>query len=205
MFKSVVLALASLFAASQSQHAPIDTINGYRSNDLVPRITCSSGVGRGTVGSGARINSDRVVTAWHVIDEGQCLLDGEPFTVMQKSERLDFALLRTTPRAAWWPVHCLDTKLGGSYDAYGYALGGPVRRSRVFATIRHPTPSHLLPGFGETLMFVGDNFFIFGQSGGPIIDRQTNQLVGIVIGFTRQPPHLSLGRLLTDTSLCQGR
>lgn len=188
MIAKCLVAAATLLASSpavpQTMGAP-----------TVPRIMCK--VPRGyTAGSAFRIGSHFLVTAKHVIANGECRIDGEPVTITYKSPAQDYALLSDDRDGAFLKVDCGGFQRGHEYIAIGHARGlDQLTAIKIIGTGEKD---------GDMSILVGIFTVIPGQSGGVILDAETGAAVGMVNAYDPEKGW-SYSIALHDTSICEGR
>ena len=139
------------------------------------------------IGTADKISANRYITANHVIAKGQCTVAGEPITITERDQDLDFAQFTGPSTPDFMPISCRGFKATKIYMARGYAGGG-------FALFELPWLASAVVQ-GSQQLFLGDA--IPGMSGGPVIDKG-GQIVGIV---NQQLAARSLP--LNKTSLCE--
>lgn len=160
---AVPLVLASVPAVPQTtEQSPI------------PKVICRVSGGY-KAGSAFRVGPTYLLTALHVVSEGQCEIDGQPIKVVYKSAKADFAILEDKRPGRIIPVDCGGYIQGHQYVALGHARGldqitvvSLIAMGRNYADI-------------SSLAILAGVFTVQpGQSGGPIVDSETMKVVGIV-------------------------
>lgn len=164
----------------------------YVQMDEVRQVMCDTS--RGTA---FRTGQGAFTSVNHVVDDLGCTIDGEPIQVTLTDAADDFASLRTKVFGKALRINCNGFVEGEEYVAVGYASGLPVQRAiRVTSsyawTIAAP--------WGGFHVLVGQERFIPGMSGGPVLNKQ-GEVVGTVNGYNRYIP-LSYSQPLSETALC---
>jgi hypothetical protein len=137
-----------------------------REHPEVVMVDC--GVSRG---SAFRIGRDILLTVAHVTSHRSCTIYGKPVKVLRAQG--DFAIITTTPSDdRWMRIDCGGFVKGRKYLAVGYARGlSTLTVVEIEAT-------------GKTKEGLAQLWGVFtvvpGQSGGPIIDKETGRPVGTV-------------------------
>lgn len=155
------VALASSPAIPQTQarvFIPVDT---------VPLVDCAT-----TAGSAFRIGPHLLLSVNHVVSGTRCQISGQPIHVDYKSRKADFAELSDSRDGQWLKVDCGGFVAGHEYLAIGHARGiDELTSVKLVGT-----------GFNDDGMARLTGVFTAqpGQSGGPIIDAETGEVVGTV-------------------------
>jgi S1-C subfamily serine protease len=165
----------------------------------VTLIRCINGSGSGTW-----IDTNKVLTASHVADNINCLIDNKNVRVIYNDPKLDIAILETDATSeTFLPVSCNGTKRGTVYRSFGWAFG-----SRFFLEPLKRTATDPKDKKGE---YYGQLYN--GMSGGPVLNEQ-GQIVAINIArikvdLFRNPlagrQLTAYARDLKQTSLCEGK
>ena len=139
-------------------------------------------------GSAFRVGPHNYVSVAHVTDDKGCKINGQPFKV-------EFAFITTSEdRPGFMRIDCGGFKLGHRYLGLGYARGRP-----------NITAVEIV-GTGEKVAglawLVGLATVIPGQSGGPVVDRETMRPVGTVNRYNAMVG-ASGSVALADTALCK--
>jgi S1-C subfamily serine protease len=159
---------------------------------LVERIRCGD-----FVGSGARIDSDLVLTAEHVVAGGACSIAGEPATLAYVDKGQDMAVLRTThPVGGRMTLACAPYAEGREYFAIGYAFGSDFVVQRLTGT---KTKMRGASRWRGDPILRGNIYQ--GMSGGPIVDAN-GAIVGIVNAGPKNGLGLGISLNLAGTYLC---
>ncbi len=165
--------------------------------NIIPRISCV-GLKGGMIGTGIVIDSDRVLTARHVVEEGYCNADGIPFDRISGLEGaidfVDVKLSMDVPMPFRALVSCEGFKEGDLYLATGYALGG------ARAVTQMVIGSKSKDGGRRTYL---RGSFTPGMSGGPVSDMR-GRIVGIVNAYSEKGVTLAYSIALKDTHVCRG-
>ena len=200
MIAKPLLALAGPLMLTNAQAEPrpeFDTPPVIVEVPGVAQVMCAEG--RGTA---FRTGSHAYTSANHVTSLTDCTIDGDPIETTFASKPLDFSSNRVATGGDYHRINCEGFKSGRTYVAVGYARGtAPLQR----ATAVH------LAGFMDAALFAWSDFtvltgegrFIPGQSGAPVFDAETYEVVGIVKGFS-SGGMISYARDLSTTPLCTG-
>lgn len=126
-----------------------------------------------TAGTAFRIGPGLMLSVNHVTSaKGQCFVGGKPMTIRYTSRATDFSMIGGGPEGPFLKVDCGGFVKGHSYLALGYARGLPeLTRVELTANGEMYQGRAVLTG-----MFV----VVPGQSGGPIIDKETGEVTGVV-------------------------
>ena len=138
----------------------------------IPKVVCRVSTGY-IMGTAFRVGNGVFVTARHVINQGECSIEGQPVTILYKSPDSDYAILGDRRPGKFIPVDCDGYKTGNAYVALGHARGSDnlYAVDMIAVTLRYPgVPMSLLAG-----IFTAQP----GMSGGPILDRETLKVVGM--------------------------
>lgn len=198
---AVFLALASP-AAADSGDVGIDIKAAafptpyFMDLSLTHLIVCEVKHGR-YMGTGTSINASDILTAYHVVAEGKCSVQGMPVTTVYSDPVGDVAVVRFPPGARSErraTISCAGFKEGGDYFAVGFALGTDF-------AVQHLTGTNdELRAKGRPWALLRGNVF-HGQSGGPIYDRD-GRIVGIVNAAPDDGTPWALSLPLSETYLC---
>jgi hypothetical protein len=156
----------------------------------VLRVDCIA-----SAGTAFRTSPHRAITVAHVIENGGCFIEGEPFTVLYRWH--DFAILELPKPGKWMRLDCDGFVPGRTYVARGYARG---RKTLTDVQIT-ATKERWLSISGNLVVFNDIFTVIPGQSGGPIIDPATGKAVGTVNLYDSRGGR-SAGMSLKDTVAC---
>jgi hypothetical protein len=165
---------------------------------LVERIVCGDAAGT-SVGTGARIDVDIVLTANHVVKGRPCLIDGEPAELLHADPALDVAVLRAATKSyngTRMLVSCEPVAPGQTYYGVGWAFSADLAVQRFVATNGKSRDR----GFEGEMLMRGNGYP--GMSGGPVIDAN-GFIVGIVNGSQGDGLSLMASRSVRDTFLCK--
>lgn len=190
---AISVALPS-FALSVSNPNPVAANNEEQvypiaPDDRIPIVDCEK-----TRGSAVRIGPNLLVSAHHVTSADGCTINGKPFKILYASRQKDFSLLRLEGDG-FVPIDCGGFKDGRDYIAIGHARGlNELMAVRLVGTGRHESRNGLA-------ILKGIATVIPGQSGGPVIDRETRAVVGIV-NIYDSPGGLSGSREMRDMGVC---
>jgi S1-C subfamily serine protease len=190
---AVVPAAASVAPASPAPpvSAAADPTPYFLPLDLVEKIECGN-----KVGSGSRIDSDTVITATHVVDQGGCTIRGKPAEVIYSDPNQDFSVLRAADKSgSRMAISCAVPVEGAEYFAIGYAFGEDFVVQPLTGTA-----SKVRSGKFAGMKMLRGNIYP-GMSGGPVIDR-AGSIVGIVNAAPRNGLSSMLSLSLSGTYLC---
>lgn len=154
------------------------------------------------MGSGVRIDSNLIATAWHVANGTHCNIGGHPLTLIYKDEVTDFAVMSSTENSeSRVPVSCEGIHSGEIYYGVGWALGRNWAVQLLTGTdgVAPRGAVRAFAPFAGTRMLRGSLFP--GQSGGAIFDSHGNY-VAFIDGSMTDGRQLALVRSLQDTYLC---
>lgn len=176
--------------------------------DPIPLVIC--GVGQDAPKATAfRVDAHTLVTARHVVLKAPCTIAGEPMQVTYTSTQSEYAILRDDRPGRALHVDCGGFVQGRHYTALGHARGleevtpvdvlalGPARS----VTVANSKGEENLIGME---LLVGIFTTIPGQSGGPLVDKETGDAVGIVSGGNFEEG-ISSAVPLSITPLCKGK
>jgi hypothetical protein len=162
----------------------------FQNYPLVKRIDCREG--RGT---GFRVGAHHMLSVAHVTTLNSCGIGGLPISVTEQDRAHDFSrfdVARATSNG--FSVDCSGFRPGHWYWAIGHAQGAAFQTAvAIYATI-------YTDDAGKRI-FVGHHTVIPGMSGGPVIDPETNKVVGTVNAYDPQDG-LSISQELRNTSIC---
>jgi len=166
----------------------------------IPKVICPNPKDDSyTAGSAVRVDASHLVTAAHVISNGNCQIDGQPVKVFYKSLTADFMILEDKRPGDIVDVDCGGYVAGKKYIAVGHA------RARDELTGVGLTATGKFYSDIPFLAVLVDIFEVQpGQSGGAIIDPDTSKLVGIV-NTGDWERGLSGSIELKSTAICGGR
>lgn len=133
----------------------------------VPLVICGN-----SSGSAFRIGPNLMLSVKHVTRLNGCMIDGQPQHLIYSSPKADFSMLRDQRAARWIKVDCRGFVAGRHYFAIGHARGlDQLTTVELIATGAYDDGMAVLAGIMTAQP---------GQSGGPIIDAETHQVVGTV-------------------------
>jgi V8-like Glu-specific endopeptidase len=145
-------------------------------------------------GSAFRVGNGLLLSVNHVTNSGQCLIDGKAIDIKYKAPKADFSMLKGDP-GPFLKVDCGGYVKGRKYIAAGYARGlNHITLVELAAT------GETDPDSGQSIL-MGIFSVVPGQSGGPIFDEETGEVVG-VINAENYEEGLSWSVPLSDTPLC---
>jgi hypothetical protein len=193
--KGLLAGALALALSSAQQAIPAQTTPTFVNSDYIEYLKCDEGSG-----TGFKLSDGRWVTANHVARMTNCQIDGLPIAVIASDEAMDYAifLVPGDDRRGGYAVDCAGYVDHRWYHAQGHALGLPVIRSLPIMYL--PALDDIFADRGwKTLIY---NRVIPGQSGGPIIDSVSGEVVGIVNAYS--PIFLmSFSIELKETPICQ--
>lgn len=161
---------------------------------IIPKVVCLQKDGY-SAGSAFRVGPTYLLTARHVISEGQCQIDGQPVKVIYTSARSDFAILEDTRPGKSIAIDCGGFQEGHRYVAIGHA------RALDELTIIRLVGTGLRDGAWVVLAGVLE--VQPGMSGGAILDADTLKVVGVVNAADWESGR-SFSIALKDTPICGG-
>lgn len=175
--------------ASASPWVPSIPPTMGNNHPLVEKVLCDTA--RGTA---FRVGKDYWLSVKHVTDKGNCKVNGEPVKELWNSPTQDFSIFRLEARTGKsFKIDCGGFRDGAIYTATGHARG---LDDQTHVTLT--ATSRSISGFA---VLKGVFTVIPGQSGGPVIDRETGKVVGTINVF--QPVEGLSGSLpLRDTPVC---
>jgi hypothetical protein len=122
-------------------------------------------------GTAFRVGNGILLSVNHVTETGQCTINGAPISKWYRSPSSDFSMLHGD-NGPFIKVDCGGFVKGRHYIALGYGRGVPIiSQVDLIATG--------LTDRGEAVL-EGILSVIPGQSGGPVVDSETGEVVGTV-------------------------
>jgi hypothetical protein len=189
--KALALVALLTIGASAPTFAPANTQSGIPAEEHpeVVRVDCLTGAG-----TAFRVGPNTLLSVNHVTSLGGCFIGGKPFTV--KLHEGDFSILTMDqPASEWLKIDCGGFVANRRYEAIGYARGlDTLTEVDIHATGASADGFAILQGVFNVIP---------GQSGGPIVDPDTNKVVGTVNTFDAEDG-LSGSVPLKDTPVCKG-
>jgi len=207
--RKLVIAITALLAVSAVACNANPPVNGPRPRpetqvsayflDLgtISKIDCHE-----HLGSGVRIDSNLVLTAWHVANGTNCMIDGSPVETIYHDAVTDIAVMRTTALSnSRAPISCDGIHSGEIYYGVGWALGRDWVVQIMSGTdgVAPRSAIHAFAPFAGTRVLRGT--LLPGQSGGAVFDGHGN-IVAFIDGSMTDGRQLALVRSLQDTYLC---
>jgi hypothetical protein len=168
---------------------PAPTVTGIdpSANPEIVQVDCDKGMG-----TAFKIGPRLLISVAHVTGMTGCKIAGSPINVIRSEG--DFSILRSdTVADRWLTIDCGGFKRGHLYEGRGYARGLPTLTS-----VDVTDTGQSLGGF-EKLW--GVFTVVPGQSGGALIDLDTNKVVGTINVFDAVRG-LSGSVSLSTTSVC---
>lgn len=133
----------------------------------VPLVDCAT-----TAGTAFRISPHLLLSVNHVVSGARCQIAGQPIHVEYNSRKADLAELSDERDGRWLKVDCGGFVAGHEYLAIGHARGMDELSSvKLTGTGMYDHGMARLMG-----VFTAQP----GQSGGPIVDAETGDVVGTV-------------------------
>ncbi len=176
----LLAAFLSLSSSSLDLFPPANT-----NLSAIRHIVCNEGSGTGFI-----IKDGVLVTALHVAVMTGCedSVTHMKYVTYHRDLAHDFAMMTgATPEMPPLKINCGGYKKGSLYAAYGHSnhltMNTIFRRSILRATGFYPDVSIKMDdGSIDTRKGMAglDGYIVFGQSGGPILDADTDEVVGIV-------------------------
>jgi S1-C subfamily serine protease len=218
MFKQLIAAIAclSLLACSPNDN-PNASLAGAKlppaaettiNLDLIRQVLCIKD-GEGGTGTMFYIGDGKFLTADHVSADRTCtdLATGQPLTILKRDKLKDIALLKmdipTEQIQYKFKLNCKGFKKGKSYYAFGYHYILGYQGNRLVATKKFTGSDFIVDDVYKMeglRVLVG--FIIQGMSGGPIIDMETGEVIGLN-NVTGSGGSRAYSRELKDTFICQ--
>lgn len=155
--------------------------------DVVVKVDCTAGSG-----TAFRVGPTELISVAHVTGMTGCKIDGQPFTVTYRHG--DFTALKMdAPAPQWLKIDCGGFVQNHHYIGYGFARGLDSETSvDVVATGAMEDAEEILVGIFE---------FQPGQSGGPVVDAGSGEVVGTV-NAANWEAGASFSTPLSETRLC---
>jgi len=166
MLRSLLaLSLVALSPPSWHPSATQEGIAPWEHPEVV-KVQCDEGSG-----TAFRVGPTNLLSVNHVTSLHGCTINGAPFKVVQKQG--DFTILSSDQKAdRWLHIDCGGFVAGKIYEAEGFARG-----LDTLTTVDATATGEKLGGFAR---LVGVFTWTPGQSGGPVIDLTTGNVVGTV-------------------------
>jgi hypothetical protein len=186
----MMMMLRSLLAVAMLCYAPPAVPQTAVQLESVPLVDCMRGAG-----TAFRIGPNILLSVKHVTNQVGCQIDGAPIRVSYTSAKADFSMLSDDRSGNWLKADCRGFIPGHLYLAIGHARG-----LDALAIVPMIATGDTEDGLA---VLVGVFTAQPGQSGGPVIDAQTHEVVGTVNaadwegGTTFSVP-------LKDTPVCKG-
>lgn len=143
----------------------------------IRQIKCDEGAGTGFV-----VGNDILVTALHVANATNCkdAGTGKPLKTYHTEKDKDFALMAGDypDYGPYIKVSCRGYTKGQKY--YGFGYRNMFRMDVLTATGRYTPPGTIISGTDMSGMQILKGGIIQGQSGGPMIERETGEAVGFI-------------------------
>lgn len=185
---SLLLKSAAMFALLVSAPSVPDTTSDA---SPVPLVLCTN-----SAGSAFRIGLTLILSVSHVVSASGCEIGNKPIHVIYNNGSEDFAILQDVGPGKFLKVDC-----GGFVQGHLYVAIGHIRASDTLTGVP-------MVGTGKTQdglsILAGVMEVQPGMSGGPIIDAQTNEVVGTV-NAAEWEDGLTFSRELKGTSICAGK
>lgn len=157
----------SLFAAALVLQPAPTASQGEVEQNPIPLVSCDLGAG-----TAFRIGPKLLLSVNHVTNLKGCMIDGQPIHIAYRSRRADFSELSDDRAGKWLKVDCRGFVPGRTYIIVGHARGlNSLIGIEAIATGAYSEGQAVLVG---TLTAQP------GQSGGPIVDAETHEVVGTV-------------------------
>jgi hypothetical protein len=184
--KQLLLTLALPFMLAP---APVSTEYNLAGGHGIERVDCTEGAG-----TAFRVGPRLYVSVAHVTGMSACKVDGEPLTITYRHG--DFSAF-TVPDASkeWLKIDCGGFVAGRHYIALGYARGLDTEASVDLTG----TPFSQ----NDEAILLGVFTVQPGQSGGPIVDAGSGEVVGTVNAADWEQG-VSFSVPLKGTKLCPG-
>lgn len=182
-----ILRIAGAFAALASIGASQPALTSTVPASAIVKVQCL--VGSGTA---FRIGPQETLSVNHVTSLAGCFIEGKRINVSYHGG--DFSILTESEASdKWLEIDCNGFVKGRKYLAKGYARGlDRITTVELEGTDTMMGPFSVLRG-----MFT----VIPGQSGGPLIDKETGKVVGTINIYNFQAG-LSGSIALRDTPIC---
>jgi len=179
------LALVPLMAMTAH---PVSTESGIQPvGDVIVKVDCTAGSG-----TAFRVGPTELISVAHVATMAGCTINGAPFTITYRHG--DFTALKVEkPSDAWLKIDCSGFLPRHHYIAYGFARGLDSETSVDLTALG-------LSQDGEA-MLIGVFEAQPGQSGGPVVDAGSGEVVGTV-NAANWEAGVSFSTPLQDTKLC---
>jgi hypothetical protein len=198
----IVFSLPRIHQAEQTnleKSIPVSAGIEKSSSSAIKKISCIKNDHR-TSGTAWHIGKGKFVTAYHVIDNKACTINGEPAKVILTSAMLDFAEVQIiSSNFKKLTYYCGNFSTDRHYLSFGYPSVGMVISSLTATSTVVPMRLGITPTFYGDRVLTG--VLMHGMSGGPIMNDD-GQVVGINIATNDVDYDTALSRPLSDTALC---
>lgn len=160
----------------------------------IVQVICTKGDDE-YAGTAFRVGDGILLSVNHVTESGHCTINGAPISKLYRSPSSDFSMLNGGD-GPFIKVDCGGFVKGRHYIALGYGRGAPViSQIDLIATGITDKGEAVLEGMLSVIP---------GQSGGPVIDAETGEVVGTVNAQDFEDG-LSWSVPLSITPVCRGR
>lgn len=160
-------ALAAALLVYAPQAVPQTQVHVFIPASAIPLVDCAT-----TAGTAFRISPHLLLSVNHVVTGTNCQIAGEPIHVDYQARKADFAELSDDRDGQWLKVDCGGFVAGHEYLAIGHARG-----LDELASVELMGTGHYDHGMARLM---GIYTAQPGQSGGPIVDAVTGDVVGTV-------------------------
>lgn len=172
--------------------------------DAIPKVVCPARDGQ-YMGTAFYVGPHLLLTARHISANAPCFIDGEPMHVTYTAPNDDYAVLSDDRTGRFIHADCQGFVADRQYAVLGHGRGvDTIVRVDVVASgeTYYAKPKDDVPYRGPYSVLRGMFEGVPGQSGGPIVDAETGDAVGIVSAADWENG-ITLAVPLSDTPVCK--